>query len=98
RLRAPAAHHPPEARLLTGPELAAPVLEPVQQHPAQHQLEAPLRDGWETEVLRDDFALLGDLDPAVYRARGQRGERARHGRAAAAAPRAAAPEDHRPRR
>ena len=69
----------------------------MQQHAGEHQLQAALGEGGQAEVLGHDLTLLGDLDPAVHRTRGQGGERPRHRRAAAPAHRAAPAVEQRPR-
>src|SRR6185369_16243433 len=43
-----------------------------------------LGNGEEPELLRDDLSLLGDLEPAIHRARRECGERAIDRRSAAA--------------
>ena len=68
----------------------------MEQGAAQHQLQAPLRDGQESECLGHDLALLGDLDAAVDGARGQRRERPRDRRPSPATHRAAAAVEQRP--
>ena len=62
----------------------------MQQHAGDRDLERTLGDGQQTELLRDDLTLLGDLDVAIHRAGRQRRQRAIHRRAAAAADAAAA--------
>ena len=69
----------------------------MQQDAREHQLQAALGEGGQAEVLGHDLTLLGDLDPAVHRTRGQGGERARHRRAAAPAHGAAPAVEQRPR-
>jgi hypothetical protein len=78
------AHRVPERLHLLGRDRLRPLGEFLEQRAGEGDLEGSLRDRQEAELLADDLALLGDLEPAVHRAGRQRGERAVHRRAAAA--------------
>src|SRR5439155_7520921 len=62
----------------------------LEQRARERDLERALGDGDESELLRDDLALLRDLDAAVDGARRERGQCARNGRSAPASHTAAA--------
>src|SRR5450759_1158321 len=70
-----AIHHLSKVFDLLYAHLLSPITELVQQHSRRRHLQRALGHRQQTELLRDDLALLGDPDAALGRPRRQSGER-----------------------